>query len=232
MLKLAREIQEEEAWLKADAEARQHSRRRALEFDGRVATAATPTPTPALAPWPPVIPENASAEEVELAELVEMDHAEARRHARIAELERLVAAKRRQPRLAAVKELWRVRGNAVALAERQPEHVKAKLAECIANGTVRLDDDATRAQDVLVALAIIADCTSLLEAVQTQALVTEALGENVARLGGQLLRDRIALGQRKVALEGRTRNPHMRSTLTVERSWLPLLSVARGETEK
>jgi len=62
--------------------------------------------------------------------------------------------------------------------------------------------------------------------------VTEALGENVARLGGQLLRDRIALGQRKVALEGRTRNPHMRSTLTVERSWLPLLSVARGETEK
>jgi hypothetical protein len=223
MLKLAREIQEEQDWLKRESEQRTEARKKQQAIDARDSryprgTASEPASAPPLPPWPPVIPENASATVCERAELQEEEDAVTRRRARIAELDREIEAERLAPRLEAIREMFAQRADAVALAEgrSQPKGVEGKL---------RQFDIAAQLEDVLVALAITHDCSALLEAMPM--LVVEALNENVARLRGQLFRDNIALGQRRYALQGR-RNPTERAPV-VARPWRELLAVARGE---
>jgi hypothetical protein len=222
MLHLPRFLQDEEDRLKHDREASQSAMPRAqLALDGRLTPAPRPAPAPALAPWPPTIPSDASPEKRELIDLLEAEDAVIRRRARIAELQPQVEAQDRAPQLAAIKELFAQRADAVALAEGRVANLPPERQ---LEARLRQYDVAARLEDILSALAINHDCSALLESLP--ALVTQAVGENVARLRGDLFRTNVSLGQRRYGLEGR-RNPTMRAP-AVERPWKYLLTAARG----
>jgi hypothetical protein len=175
------------------------------------------------------LPPHATEEEKALWEYENDIDWQARRDQTYATLRQTVASQRRVPRLAAVRELFEQRAAAVKVAEGYPERVPTKtieaLREVVESGGRQRYDIAGKVSDIIIALALNADCMALFESLP--ALVTEALGENVARLRGQLFRDNVSLGERRFALEGRTRNPTVRA-LVVAKTWEHLLTTARG----
>jgi hypothetical protein len=213
---LPRVIQDEEDRLKRDREASQSAVPRAqLAIDGRIAPAPSPAPAPALPSWPPMIPENASPEEIELLELLEERHATARRDARIAELQPVVKAQHLEPQLASVRKLFTQLDAAITTA---------KTDELAKYNTV------LRVRNIGRASELNHDILTLLEG-EHQAIVVQAMGQTLARLRGTLEHNNSDLADLQYRVEGK-RNPYVRrpSTPVDERPWGSLLAIARGET--